>query len=210
MSRSERLLATCEPALDRALAMRFVREVHDGTIGDQAYARYLEIEADFVATAARLHGLAVWHAPHWQAVTRNVEALHGLTTEQTAYFADARRRWPVASTLGDEGRRAAAVLSDYALAAAEDGGYAAVTTVMFAAETLYRAWCTRAHQTGTPPSGPVADWVALHARDPFVSGVDALAAAVDEIPVDVPDERLAAWFAGMLDAEITFHDAVYR
>ncbi|MCR3718919.1 thiaminase (transcriptional activator TenA) [Prauserella flava] len=209
MSRSRHLLHTCEPALERAAGMRFVRDVHDGTIGEPEYARYLEFEAGFVDTAARLHGLAVWQAPHWRAVTRNAGALHGLTTEQTEYFAAARAAWPVAAEVSDAARRAASVLSDYAVAAAEDGGYPAVTTVLFAAETLYLTWCTRAHRDGTPPAGPIADWVALHTRDPFVSGVDALGAAVDELPADVPDDRLAAWFTGMLDAEISFHDAVY-
>lgn len=189
--------------------MRFASDVHDGTIGDREYARYLEFEAGFVDTAARLHGLAAWRAPHWRAVTRNAEALHGLATEQTEYFAAARAAWPVRAEVSEAARRAASVLSDYALAAAEEGGYAAVTTVMFAAETLYLTWCTRALRDGTPPAGPVADWVELHTREPFTSGVAALGAAVDELPSDVTDDRLTAWFTAMLDAEVTFHDAVY-
>lgn len=189
--------------------MRFASDVHDGTIGDREYARYLEFEAGFVDTAARLHGLAAWRAPHWRAVTRNAVALHGLVTEQTEYFATARAAWPVRAETSEAARRAAAALSDYALTAAEEGGYAAVTTVMFAAETLYLSWCTRALQDGTPPAGPVADWVELHTREPFTSGVAALGAAVDELPSDIADDRLTAWFTGMLDAEITFHDAVY-
>lgn len=189
--------------------MRFASDVHDGTIGDREYARYLEFEAGFVDTAARLHGLAAWRAPHWRAVTRNAVALHGLVTEQTEYFATARAAWPVRAETSEAARRAAAALSDYALAAAEEGEYAAVTTVMFAAETLYLSWCTRALRDGTPPAGPVADWVELHTREPFTSGVAALGAAVDELPSDIADDRLTAWFTGMLDAEITFHDAVY-
>lgn len=190
--------------------MRFACDVHHGTIGDPEYARYLEFEAEFVDTAARLHGLAAWQAPHWQAVTRNAAALHGLTTEQTEYFAAARAAWPVGAEVSETARRAASELSEYALATAEEGGYAAVTTVMFAAETLYLTWCTRALRDGTPPDGPVADWVELHTREPFTAGVAALGAAVDELPAHIPDDRLIGWFTGMLDAEIAFHDAVYQ
>ncbi|MFB9840627.1 hypothetical protein, partial [Actinoallomurus acaciae] len=103
-----------------------------------------------------------------------------------------------------------AVLSDFALSAAREGGYPAVMTVLFAAESLYFTWCVRAHEGGGVPAGPIGEWVSLHAGDAFREGVDALAAQVDALSADVPDERLARWFAGMLDAEIAFHDAVYR
>jgi thiaminase/transcriptional activator TenA len=68
---------------------------------------------------------------------------------------------------------------------------------------------TVAHQTGLVPAGPVRDWVALHAAEPFRAGVAALAEQVDQVPAAIPDGTLAGWFGGMLDAEITFHDAVY-
>lgn len=209
MSRSRRLLDACAGALDRALDMRFVREVHAGSIGDRAYADYLAIEASFVETATRLHGLAIWDAPGETAMIRNARAAHALTTEQADYFRAARAAWPVPARLGPAAAREAGGLSGYALAAAREGGYAAVVTVLFAAESLYLAWCTRAHEEGRPPPGPIADWVALHATPAFREGVGALAAEVDGLPPSVPDARLTAWFEGMLDAEIAFHDAVY-
>ena len=165
MTRSRRLLDACSATMERALAMRFVQEVGSGAIGDQEYADYLEIEASFVATAARLHGLAVWDAPDWTAMERNARAVHALTTEQADYFRAARAAWPVEARPGAAER--ARILSDFALAAAREGGYGAVTTVLFAAESLYLAWCTRAHAGGGAPSGPIADWVALHATAAF-------------------------------------------
>jgi thiaminase/transcriptional activator TenA len=207
--RSGRLLDTGRDSLDRALGMRFVREVGAGTISQQAYANYLDIEAAFVLTAARLHGFAVWDAPSWPAARRNGLAVHALVTEQAEYFASARSAWPVAAALGPAAVRRAGRLSDFALDAARAGGYPAVMTVLFAAETLYLTWCTSAHHAGLTPAGPVADWVALHAAEPFRAGVAALAEQVDQIPAAIPDSTLAGWFGGMLDAEITFHDAVY-
>jgi thiaminase/transcriptional activator TenA len=205
--RSQRLLETCSDALDRALDLRFVHEVHAGTIGDAVYAGYLRIEEDFVDTAARLHGLAVWDAPDREALEHNAAAVHALTTEQAGYFREARAAWPVPCELSPDALKQAGRLSVYALEAARQGGYAAVMTILFAAETLYLTWCTRTHREGTPPPGPIADWVALHARDPFRSGVDALAAQVDRL--ETPDQTLTTWFTGMLTAETAFHNALY-
>jgi thiaminase/transcriptional activator TenA len=210
VSRSRRLLDDQARALDRALGMRFVREVGAGTISDQAYANYLRIESDFVRTAARLHGFAAWSAPSWAAVCRNGLALHALVTEQADYFRDARAAWPVLARLDDAAAGQADQLADFALAAARTGGYPAIMTVLFAAETLYLTWCTRAQRTGSVPAGPLGDWVAMHAAEPFRAGVAALAEQVDVIPSTVPDGQLNTWFSGMLDAEIAFHDAVFE
>ncbi|MGW5449335.1 hypothetical protein [Streptomyces asiaticus] len=69
LSRSERLLKAAAPVMERALRMRFVTEVTAGTISDADYADYLELEAAFVETATRMHGLAVWGA-RGKAATR--------------------------------------------------------------------------------------------------------------------------------------------
>jgi thiaminase/transcriptional activator TenA len=207
MSRSRWLLDTCGVAMERALRMRFIQEVTAGTIGDTDYADYLEIEAAFVETATRLHGLAVWDAPGRAAMERNARAVYALITEQADYFRKARSVWPVAARPG--AARRADVLSEFALAAAREGRYPAVMTVLFAAESLYLTWCTRAQDRGDVPAGVIADWVSLHANAAFRTGVEALAAEVDALPGDIPDERIADWFTGMLDAEIAFHDAVF-
>lgn len=82
--------------------------------------------------------------------------------------------------------------------------------MLFAAETLYLTWCTRALDGGWVPAGPIRDWVALHAAEPFRAGSPALADQVDQIPPAVPDIALDGWFAGMLDAEIAFHDGIFE
>jgi thiaminase (transcriptional activator TenA) len=209
-SRSRRLLSARAPELDRALGMRFVREVAAGTISDAAYANYLLAEEGFVLTAARLHGLAVWDAPSWAAARRNGLAVHALVTEQAEYFRSARAAWPVPARAGARAEADAPdPLSAFALDAARAGGYPAIMTVLFAAETLYLTWCTSALDGGSVPAGPVRDWVALHAAEPFRAGVAALAEQVDQIPPAVPDTALDGWFGGMLAAEIAFHDAIF-
>lgn len=209
MSRSSELVTRSAEALEEALDARFIREVSTDRISEQAYANYLEIEEAFVEHACRLHGLAAWHAPSWEAVTRHGRALHALTTEQSDYFAAARASWPVSSNMDERSRVQAAALAHFTHQAAAAGGYPAIVTVMFAAEYLYLTWCTRAHADGFVSAGPVADWVALHARAPFTEGVKALASEVDELPAEAPDDQLHTWFEGILRAEIVFHDAVY-
>ena len=208
VSRSADLVAG--GALEAASGMRFIREVSAGTIADLPYANYLLIEESFVHTATRLHGLAVWDAPTWDAVVDSTNALQGLVGEQTEYFRATRTAWPVPAEMSDQQLAQSARLSEYALDAARAGGYPAVMTVLFAAETLYYGWCSRAHACGRAPAGPVAEWVALHAAEPFHAGVRALAAAVDSLPAEIPDSLLRGWFDGMLDAEIAFHDSVFR
>lgn len=207
VSRSAALLA--DPSLAAATQMRFVRDVSAGTITALAYANYLRIEEDFVQTAARLHGLAVWDAPSWSALADSVVALHALVGEQTEYFRAARDTWPVQPQMSADQVLRSQRLRSYATDAARAGGYAAVMTVLLAAESLYYAWCSQAHKGGLVAPGLIADWVALHAAEPFHAGVRALAAAVDALPDEIPDAQLHGWFTGMLDAEVVFHDSVF-
>ncbi|MBO0850849.1 MAG: hypothetical protein J2P20_15410 [Pseudonocardia sp.] len=153
-----------------------------------------------------MHGLAVWHAPSWTAARLGGLAVHALVTEQAEYFRSARAAWPVPA---GPNPGASDPLSTFALANARSGGYPAIMTLLFAAETLYLTWCTRALDGGSVPAGPIRDWVALHAAEPFRAGVAALAEQVDQIPPAVPDTALDGWFGGMLHAEIAFHDSVF-
>lgn len=94
-SRSGRLLATADGALAVSRRGRLIGEITAGTVAPEVYARYLLIEEEFVHTAARVLGAAVWHAPGWPAAVGHARALHGLVTEQHDYFARARRDWQI-------------------------------------------------------------------------------------------------------------------
>ena len=53
-------------------------------------------------------------------------------------------------------------------------------------------------------------WIDLHAEPAFLVQVDALRADVDALdPDEVDDAVLDRWFIAVLEAEITFHDAVH-
>ncbi|GAA3749062.1 thiaminase/transcriptional activator TenA [Spinactinospora alkalitolerans] len=208
-SRSERLLAATRGALADAAAARLITEITEGRVDEVAYARYLLIEEGFVHAAARVLGAAVWHAPSWEATVGHARSLHGLVTEQRAYFARARADWPVRAEPGPAGLRQAEGLAEHVLRGAADHGYPAIVTAMFAAEHLYLTWCSAAAASGAARPATVQNWVDLHARAPFTDQVAFLRAEVDALPADVGDSALAEWFTGMLREEIRFHDAVY-
>lgn len=207
--RSERLIAVAGQEVKVAAQARLLREMTDGTVSETAYARYLRIEEEFVRTAARVLGMAVWDAPGWDALTRHAASLHALTTEQAEYFAQARQQWPVQLELGPRGHAQAGGLSERVLDAARDFGYPAVVTGMLAAEHLYLTWCTRALDAPEQRPKAVQEWIALHTRSPFTEQVEVLRAEVDALSGSISDEQLYQWFVGTLREETRFHDAAY-
>lgn len=208
-TRSARLVDAARGDLAAAAGARLITEITAGTVDPAAYARYLLIEEEFVRTAARVLGAAVWHAPDDNATAGHARALFGLVTEQRDYFARTRADWPAAAELGAQGRRQAAGLSGFVLRAAADHGYPAIVTALFAAEHLYLTWCTAAAALDAARPAAVREWVDLHARAPFTDQVAFLRAEVDALDAGVGDPALLEWFTGMLAEETHFHDAVY-
>lgn len=205
--RTARLLAAAAEEVEASAGARLIRQIIAGDLDEAAYARYLQVEEDFVRTAARVLGMAVWDAPDWSALTRHAAALHALVTEQTDYFAQARREWPVRTGLGPQARAQAEGLSEVVLDQARAHGYPAVVTGMLAAEHLYLTWCTRALENPVQRPKAVQEWIELHTRLPFTDQVEVLRAEVDGLPGSIPDEQLKSWFVAVLREEIRFHDA---
>ncbi|MEU3270970.1 TenA family protein [Saccharomonospora sp. NPDC006951] len=206
---SERLLAANAQRWERAQRMRFVREVAGDTIGDAAFARYLVFERRFVDTAARMCGAAVRTAPDGPSLSGHATALHNLVTDQYDYFTAVLADFGTTPEIGEAATAKAGVLTDVALGIADEHGYRGIVIALFAAEAMYRQWCTAA---AARPSGraAIAEWVDLHTREPFLSQVEFLRGEVDRLPVGQGDESvLAAVFGRMVDAEITFHDAAF-
>lgn len=196
-------------SLRRALEMRFVREVANDSIDDSVFARYLVFEREFVHTAARLAGAAVREAPSARALSGHSTALHNLVTEQYDYFTEAIGRFGGTPEVSAAAQEQASTLSEVVLDAADALGYPGIVACMYAAESLYEEWCAAAAETPSARA-PIADWIALHAREPFLSQVRFLEREVDELEIlpEIAEETSAA-FGRTLEAEIRFHDAAY-
>ena len=82
---------------------------------------------------------------------------------------------------------------------------------MLAAEWLYRTWCDRTVEQ--PSSRPlVRAWTDLHVGPAFAEHAAWLQARLDAVAADLdePERRaIARVFRDVLEAEISFHDAVY-
>ena len=208
-SRSQRILAASEGPLATSGAVRFIRESTDGTLGDHEFAAYLAIEERFVRTAARIAGLSLWLQDDWSIAERHATAVADLVGEQLDYFRGIRSRWPAPATRIDTAIERSGALSEYALATAHSGGYWAAITCMFAAETLYSRWCAAAAATPAPRTHDLDAWITLHTEPAFLQQVELLRMLLDSMPAEIPDATVTHWFDGMLEAEDSFHNAVY-
>lgn len=193
---------------NRALTMRFVRDVTHDTVSDAVFARYLLFEREFVDTAARLAGAAVREAPGAAALAGHARTLHALVTDQYAYFTRALETTGVPE-VGPRAQEQASVLTEEVLDAADALGYPAIVTCMYAAESLYENWCRTADHSPSARS-EIADWVHLHTVEPFTAQVRFLEAEIDALEI-LPEtaEDLVKVFGRVLEAEIGFHEAAY-
>lgn len=205
LSRSAGLLRRRAGALEAACAIPFVQQVTDGSLAEDALARYLLVEEAFVLTASRVLGRVVWESPTWEELLPHARSLTNLVTDQRDYFAGLRGRHPVPAAEAEGVLDRAGVLADVVLAQVAEGGRAAAVVGMYAAETMYARWCTAAAAVDAPRDPDLQAWVQLHAEPAFLGQVDALRDDVDRIGPEVPDDDLDRWYAAVLAAEAEFH-----
>ena len=207
--RAAALVDRCAGALDASAQVPLLAAMADGTIADDAFARYLAIEHAFVRTAARLAGYCLWQQPEWSRAERHAEAVVDLVGPQSRYFERLLATRPVDEAGLPAVLARASVLEATVTAALDEGGYAGVVTSLAAAETLYLRWCARAADRAVPRPDDVQRWIDLHVADGFRAQVAFLHQLVDELPDDVTDAQLDRWFVGMLRAEDAFHASAF-
>jgi thiaminase (transcriptional activator TenA) len=207
--RSARVLAACADALAASADVRFVREATDGTLDDDAFAAYLAIEERFVRTATRVTGYLVWSAPDWPEAAAHARAVGHLVGEQLAWFRTVRGRWPGGPDRVADAVARSGILASHVVGLTGRHGAPAAVTAMFAAETLYAGWCSRAAALPVERGSDLRAWIAMHATESCAAGGDGLARAVDAIPASVPDDLVVGWFRSTLAAEDAFHAAVH-
>ena len=205
---SDRLLAANAERWERAQTMQFVRDVTEDQVADRVFARYLVFERSFVDTAARLCGAAVHAAPEPDALLGHATALHNLVTEQYDYFTDILDGFGGPPTVSPVARDQAEELGRTVLTIATTYGYPGIVTSLFTAEEMYRQWCATAARTPSRRP-PVAEWVDLHTREPFLAQVRFLRGEVDRLAHLDDEQTLAEVLGRTVDAEIDFHDAAY-
>ena len=212
MSFTEDMQDAAGSTWEKALGHRFFREVTADTVENAVFRRYLRVEYGFVDCAARVLGYAVAKAPSFAERTRLAFGLHGLVTDQQAYFMAAFQAAgvpPAERTALPPGALSRS-LHEIFLNAAEAQGYEEILTCILAAEWLYLTWCRRAHCLAQREY--LSDWIALHAGGPFADHVTWVRTELDlRGPQLLAFRRdgLRVLFEAVLAAEMSFHDAAY-
>jgi thiaminase/transcriptional activator TenA len=194
---------------DAAVEHRFVRELADGTVEDEVFARYLVADRAFVETLTGVFGRALAQAPP-DSRAPLAEFLGVLTDEEDDYFERALRALPDPG--GDPvGHPTTEAFRDHLFAAADVGGYAETLAVLVPAEWCYLDWAT---SVDIPPEpAHLREWVSLHANEAFVEFVGWLRRELDqEFETLSPrrEDRVRARFARTVRLEVEFFDAAYE
>lgn len=211
MTLSERLLADNAAAFDAMIHHRFVADIVADRLPAAVFDRYLVTEGAFVETAIRIFAFAVAKAPTVAEQRHLIAVLDALANGQVAYFETTLAARGLDPDAGELAHPAVLAFREGMLAIAEDGGYLDIVTAMFAAEWMYRTWCTAAAAAAI--SDPeLRAWVDLHAAEEFAAQAQWLRDRLDAAgPALSEDEtaRLSRLFRRVLALEIDFHAAAY-
>ncbi|NDL65152.1 TenA family protein [Acerihabitans arboris] len=208
---TEQLLAEHQATWRAMQQHRFVTDIEQDKLPDRVFNQYLVFEGDFVATAIGIFALAVSKAPGIRQQRWLVGVLNALVDEQMGYFEEvlARRKIDV----NDYRRDLPAVgrFRDGMLAAAQQGGYADIITLMFGAEWMYYTWCRRVSESAQA-DGDLRHWVDMHAAEEFFAQARWLKEELDACAAAMADDerrRLSVLYRRVLEWEIDFHGAAY-
>jgi len=210
------LRAQSGEAWDDATTHQFVRELHEDSIDDVVFRRYLLQDYAFVETLVGLFGHAVGDAPTMAAKSRLVDFLGTLTDDEDDYFQRSFEALDVPPsryedpTLTD----ATAAFRDLILRAAGEGGYAETLAVLVPAEWVYLAWAPGGSAAEDPPARfYLEEWIQLHAVPEFDSFVGWLREELDREGAAAGERRkarLADLFTRTVDLEVAFFDTAYE
>ncbi len=210
---TEWLRERSEPAWTEAVDHRFTRELGEGTIDDEVFARYLVQDYAFVDTLVSLVGYGVGDAPTMAEKRRLVEFLDAITDDEDDYFQRSFDALAVPETERDdpEMHTVTAGFRELLLRAAREGGYAETLAVLVPVEWVYLEWATAVEEY--PEPFYLAEWIELHDNPGFEAVVAWLRDQLDaEGPTLSPrrQERVAGLFTRAVDYEVAFFEMVYE
>ncbi|GAB3695765.1 TenA family protein [Halorubrum pallidum] len=214
---SERFTATLRDAVEdewrAATEHRFTRELGDGALDGDAFARYVVQDYAVVEELTAAFAVALADAPSMDARRRYVAFLDTLTDAENDFFERAfdAHGVPERDRTDPDLSAPTAAFRDLLGRARREGGYAETLAVLVPAEWSYLAWATR--EAADRPAEPLFDeWIELHAAPAFASFVDFLRAELDRVGPSLSPprrERVAGLFARTVSLEVAFFDAAY-
>lgn len=201
MKTSALLLSGHRDLWARLVTHPFVAATADGTLPEDAFARWLLHDHAFVVGFRRFVGRLVELAPSEPARDMLTGSLVTLQPELELFRAEAARR---GVDLDAEPSLTAVGYTSYLLAATADGWPVALT-VLYGAEKAYvDAWS--AVRARADESSPYWGFVDNWSSPAFRSWVDAVAELVDDLPWSAELDRT---FARVVRFELAFWDDVW-
>jgi Putative transcription activator len=204
--------ALSQPDWTAAVEHRFTEQLHEGTIDDAVFRRYLVQDYAFVESLVGTFGHALGEASSMKAKGRLGTFIDTLTADENDYF----ERSLDALDVPESDRRepdlmpATRAFEDLLERVAREGGYAETLAVLVPAEWIYRAW---AGVDAEPPEQfYLAEWIGLHNNPGFNEFVEWIRTELDRegaAAASDRQQRLARHFHRTVELEIAFFDAAY-
>ncbi len=208
---SDRLLAEHQSAWQAMQQHRFVTDIEQDKLPAGVFNRYLVFEGDFVATAIGIFALGVSKASDIRQQRWLVGVLNALVDDQIGYFEQVLAQRGIDPDRYQRNLPAVSRFRDGMLAAAREGNYADIVTLMFGAEWMYYHWCRRVHRAGQSDKD-IRHWVEMHAEEAFFAQARWLKDELDRCGAALPESeqrRLSSLYRQVLEWEIDFHSAAY-
>ncbi len=209
---SEQLLAEHQVTWQAMQQHRFVVDIEHDRLPARVFDQYLVFEGDFVATAISIFALAVSKAPDIRRQRWLVGVLNALVNEQMGYFEQVLARRGIDPDRYPRNLPAVSRFRDGMLAAARQGDYADIITLMFGAEWMYFSWCRRVNACVSTDTD-LRHWVDMHAQEAFFAQARWLKDELDTCAESLPPgelQRLSILYRQVLEWEIDFHSAAYE
>jgi thiaminase/transcriptional activator TenA len=205
--------AKAEPVWLQCVRHRFMREMTEGTLSEQAFKRYLVQEYAFVQACSGVLGYAIVRSPGVAERHRFAGMALDLTGIQTRYFQRMLKRYGLSpdAVTPESISGAPRAFAEWMLQNGASGGYAEILAALIGAEWMYYTWC-RAGAQHLPTKPAYAHWIRLHAGGSFKKNVFWMLKQLDQLGQTLGEEAqggLAHVFREVLEWEVAFHDAVY-
>ncbi|WP_422041462.1 TenA family protein [Roseibium sp.] len=208
------LAQRAEPFWSEATDHVFTHAIGDGTMPDEAYARYLIEDYTFITDLASTLGYLVAKAPDMQAKSRLSAFLALLTSEENDYFLRSFDALGVPRETYTQAAQGPVTRSfaDLLLTSSGGGTYPEGLTCLLCAEWCYLTWGEREAEKPRPAQFYLAEWIDLHAVAGFEDFVNWIRRELDRIGPSLSaemQERLADLFRQMSALERDFFETAW-
>jgi len=208
------LAARAEPHWSAATGHAFTKAIGDGTMPDDAYARYLIEDYTFITDLASTLVYLVAKAPSMRSKARLSGFLALLTSEENDYFLRSFEALGVSPSVYETAAQGPVTraFADLLLTTSGKGTYAEGLACLLCAEWCYLTWGLREAEKPRPDHFYLAEWIDLHAVEGFESFVNWIREEMDTVGSALgadEQERLAQIFTRMSVLEAAFFDAAW-